>query len=476
MAHELPQPNVLGTDGLRVLSPPFWVLAVATGMGAGVSAGFLMLMLRCVQRFAWSYRPGDNFQSAVQHASSLHIVTVLIAAGVLAGLVRFVLQQQRTGGHGGELAERIWFGAGRLEPFGTIVNALLANMVVGMGASLGREAPPKQVGALIGSILAGWAKVPDAQRRLLAACGAGAGIAAVYNVPFGGAIFALEVLLGTISFSLVPPAIVVSAIATGVSWLLLPNLPTYEIPFYPVTVDQIVWALLAGPVAGLVSVAYVRLISKADTLRPRGGGTLIAPLLVFGALGVFALGYPQVLGNGKDVVQQAFLGQAGLGLLGVLVVAKPIATAACLGSGAPGGLFMPTIALGAALGGTLGHLWLSFWPGASEGSFAIIGACAVLAASTQGPISAVLLLLELTRRLDTVMLPAILATGGAVVIAWLFEYRSIYSGRIHIGRSAAGPAVGKSTAKPLSLCLRRLRLPNWSGQRYMPRLRCDPST
>ena len=174
---------------------------------------------------------------------------------------------------------------------------------------------------------------------------------------------------------------------------------------------------------------------------------LIAPVPVFAALGGFAIWYPQVLGNGKDVVQQAFLGQLGLPLLAVLLVAKPLATAACLGSGAPGGLFTPTLTAGAVLGGLLGHFWLALWPGTPEGVFAIIGACAVLAASTQGPVSAVVLTFELTRRLDTLMVPAILATAGAVFIARLLEHRSIYSARIHLGRSAAERAARQKEQK-----------------------------
>jgi hypothetical protein len=136
-------------------------------------------------------------------------------------------------------------------------------------------------------------------------------------------------------------------------------------------------------------------------------------------------------------VQQTFAGEAGLPLLIALVFLKPLATAACLGSGAPGGLFTPTLTFGVLLGGVLGHLWLSIWPGSPVGSFAIIGGAAVLAASMQAPISAIIMLLELTRRLDTLMVPVILAITGAVLVARQFEGRSIYSGRIHLGRVAA---------------------------------------
>jgi chloride channel protein, CIC family len=106
------------------------------------------------------------------------------------------------------------------------VRAIQSIVVVGMGASLGREAAPKQIGALVASILGQWAEIPRSQRRLLVACGAGAGMATVYNVPFGGAMFGLEVLLGTLSLPLAPPALMAALIATAVSWLLLSNRPT----------------------------------------------------------------------------------------------------------------------------------------------------------------------------------------------------------------------------------------------------------
>jgi chloride channel protein, CIC family len=280
MADESPQPNVLGSGSLRALSPLFWLLVVATGVGAGVGAGLLMLLLRAVQRLFWPYRPGDNFLAAVQSADAMRIICVVTAAGLVSGVIGLLLRQRKSSGHGGELAETIWFGSARLAPMRTLVRAVQSIVIVGMGASLGREAAPKQAGALVASLLAQWAEIPNAQRRLLVACGAGTGMGAVYNVPFGGAMFALEVLLGTVSLSLVPPALAAALIATAVSWLLLPNVATYDIPFYPVTADQIVWAVFAGPIAGLVSVAYVRLISWSAVLRPRGTVVLIAPVVV----------------------------------------------------------------------------------------------------------------------------------------------------------------------------------------------------
>lgn len=281
--------------------------------------------------------------------------------------------------------------------------------------------------------------------------GAGAGIAAVYDVPFGGALFALEVLLGTLALPLVAPALAASLIATGTSWLLLPDRATYAIPAFAVSPGQVGWAVLAGPLAGLAAVGFVRLIAWADARTPSGWGALAAPVAVLGALGCLAIPFPQLLGNGKDLAQLAFSGALGLPLLLVLGLLKPIATAACLGSGAPGGLFTPSLAFGAMVGGALGQVWERLLhTGAPPGSYAVLGAAAVLAASTQGPVSAIVMLTELTRRLDAFMLPVLVAVAGAVAVARRIEPRSVYSGRIHAAHAAAQRADGASAAEVIS--------------------------
>jgi H+/Cl- antiporter ClcA len=255
-------------------------------------------------------------------------------------------------------------------------------------------------------------------------------MAAVYNVPLGGALFALEVLLGTLSLPLVLPALATSLIATAVSWVALSSRPTYLVPTYNVHSSQIVWALLVGPIAGLASVVYIRLIRRAHALRPAGWLRVAAPIAVFTALGVVAIAYPQVLGNGKGVVQLALVGRLAVGVMAVLIVLKPVATAGCLGSGAPGGLFTPTLTLGVVLGGVLGDGWLQIWPGTPLGSYAVIGGAAVLAASMQAPLAAVVLLLELTHKVDGLMVPMLLAVVEATVLSRLLRAHSIYSARL----------------------------------------------
>ncbi len=205
---------------------------------------------------------------------------------------------------------------------------------------------------------------------------------------------------------------------------------TYLIPTYGVHVTQIVWAALVGPLAGLAAVGWVRLVAAASRLRPGGRGRLIAPIVVFAALGGLSVAYPELLGNGKNVVQLAFIGAFGLGLLAILAVLKPLVTAACLGSGAPGGLFTPTLAFGALFGGLLGHVWSLIWPGAAAGSYALIGGAAVLAASMQGPLAATVMILELAHNSETLVVPMLLAVTGATVVSRVLGAPSIYSARL----------------------------------------------
>ncbi|HEY2050138.1 MAG TPA: chloride channel protein [Caulobacteraceae bacterium] len=443
---EAPQANVMGQGSMRVLSPRLWALICLTGAGAGLAGGLLLELLRLVAHLAWPYPPGGDFVAAVRAAPPLRRSGVVFGAGLLTAFVPLILRRTLGGGHGGDLAQKIWFDAGHLSPVRTSIRAVLSIVIVGMGASLGRESAPKQSGALAGSLLGRWGHLPPSQRRLLVACGAGAGVAAAYNVPVGGALFALEVLLGSLSLSLVPPAIATSVIAVAVSWLFLPNAPAYSIEHWTVDSRLVTFAIVAGPIAGVVSALYVRLIAFADRQIPRGAWSVAAPLVVFAGLGALALPFPELLGNGKDLVQQTFAGSLALPLLAALIVLKPIATAACLGSGAPGGLFTPTMTLGAVLGAALGLLWLSIWPGGPVGPYAAVGAAAVLAAATQGPLSAIVLSIELTRRLDWIILPVALSVATATATARAMETRSVYSARVHLGRLAIDSAENSVSA------------------------------
>lgn len=406
----------------------FWLAVGLIGTTTGLAAAGLTRLLEVVQRLAWR-GSGTNILAAASQAGWTRHLLVLVAAGVLTGLGQVILKQLSSG-NGIDTTAAIWFFAGRMPALRTLGSAVLSIFAVGMGASMGREGAPKQAGAVFANLFADAERLSDEQRRLLVACGAGAGMGAAYGVPLGGALFALEVMRGKLALRFVLPALFASLIATGVSWIALPNAPTYLIPSFPLSASVIVWVVLAAPVFAAGSILYVRLIRWADKNKPRGWQRFIAPAVVLAALGVVSIRFPQILGNGKDVSQLLFAGQVGVRLLLALLLLKPLATILCMRSGVPGGLFTPSLTFGALLGGVLGHAWSTFWPGVPLGLFALLGAGAVLAATTQGPISAVVLVMELTGRDRSFILPLILVAGISTLLARSVEHRSIYDARL----------------------------------------------
>jgi chloride channel protein, CIC family len=405
----------------------FWLAVLLTGAATGIAATLLTKLLFLVQHWFW---PGDHLLDAALASPPRHHIWVLLGAGVLTAAGQ-VLLRRLASGNSIDITEAISNFSGRLPALRTLGSATLSVLVVGMGASLGREGAPKQAGAVIANALADRTVLSDERRRLLVACGAGAGMAAAYGVPLGGALFAVEVLRGVLALRLILPALLASSTASGVAWLLsMPDEPTYVIPSFALSGSVVGFALVAGPIIGFASVGFVRLIQWVDQHKPKGPLRLVTPIAALLAIGALSIPFPQLLGNGKDIAELAFTDQvAPLSLL-MLVVLRPLSAALCLGSGVPGGLFTPSLAAGALLGGSLGLAWSWVVPTASShGLFAIIGAAALLAATTRGPVSSVVLVMELTGRDRSFILPMLLAVVTATVVARSLDARSIYDAR-----------------------------------------------
>ena len=406
----------------------FWLAVVLTGIGTGLGAAALTGLLELVQHTLWGGNGVDLLEGATRSVGWWHIL-VLLCAGLMTGAGQLLLVRLSSA-NSIDITAAIWFHAGRLPTLRTLGSAVLSVLVVGMGASLGREGAPKQTGAVLANLMSDRVRLSDEQRRLLVACGAGAGMAAAYGVPLGGALFALEVLRGELALRFVLPALLTSLIATGVSWAFLPDMPTYQIPSYAGSPSCALWAVLAGPIIGVASVAYVRAVAWTDRHRPKGRWRLVVPAMALTLLGAVSIAFPQLLGNGRDIAQLAFTGQVAPLLLLALVALKPAATLLCLGSGTPGGLFTPSLATGALLGGALGLPWMHVWPGVPAGLFAVLGASALLAATTQGPLSTIVLMMELTGHARAAIVPMLLIVMIATLVARTIEPRSIYDARL----------------------------------------------
>ncbi|MDQ2727823.1 MAG: chloride channel protein [Actinomycetota bacterium] len=422
------QPNATGDDGVA-LTPTFWLAVIITGVAAGLAGMAMMYLLFHVQRLAFDYHHG-TFEAAVEHSSWFRRIASLLIAGAFGG-VAWSLLSRYTPGERSELDEALWNGDGSLSFRRCLGTSVLSEIVIGMGASLGREAAPKLLGAASGSAVAGLARLTPAQRRMLVACGGGAGLACVYNVPLGGALFSVEILYGSIALPAVLPALVCSFTATAVAWLYLPQHATYaDIPAHPFVGSQLVWAVLVGPIIGVIAAGFIRLIGWVSHHRQTGWKGVAAPVIAFGVLAVIGLRYPQLFGNGKDMAHDVFLGGGGFALLFALFALKPFVTSLCIGSGASGGLFTPVMSTGAVLGGLAGMAWSLVWPGATVGSYAMIGAAAMIGAGMQAPLCALVLVLELTHSGFSVLVPMMAATALATLVSRSIDGYSIYTARL----------------------------------------------
>ncbi|MCW2544250.1 MAG: Chloride channel core, partial [Frankiales bacterium] len=412
------------------LTVRFWIALVLTAFAAGALGALMMWVLNGVQHLAYDYQ-GGTFTDAVERSSTLRRLMAPLIGGAVVGVLWWWLRRKTVGGS--DVDDAVWSGSGEVAMPRSFGTSVLSEVSVGVGASLGKEAAPKVLGAASASLLALWFGLDAGQRRLLVACGAGAGMGAVYNVPIGGALVTAELLMGQLVLPVIIPALVCSAVATSVSWIYLPKVPIYDgIPSFAVHPSQIAFAVVVGPLVGVIGVALVRLIGWTSHRQLRGRWVLVAPMLAFTAVGVIGLHYPLLLGNGKDLIQLAFVGTLGGGLatLLVLTILKPLVTALCLGSGASGGLFTPVMSTGAVLGLLLGKIWLHVWPGPTAASLAIIIAAAMIGAAMQAPLAAVVLVVELTGTSNSIIVPMVIATAIATGVTRRLDGYSIYSARL----------------------------------------------
>ena len=422
------QPNVTN-DGEAALSPRFWLALVLASVATGFFGDFLMWVLREMEVIAFSYH-GGSFQAAVGAVSGLRRVLVLVAAGVV-GSVSWWLIRRYLGHEKSEIDDSLWAGDGELGLRRSFLTSVVSEIVIGMGASIGREAAPKLLGGAAGSSIAKWLHLDSPQKRLVVACAGGAGLACVYNVPLGGALFTAEILYGSFSLPVATAALVSSGLATVTAWSYLPSHATYgDIPEFHFTGTLMTWAIPAGVIIGLVAVAFIRVIGWVSHYRAKENQILWMMPLVFGGVGLLGLVYPQLFGNGKGIAHDALLGLGSSGFFLAMAFLKPLTTTATVGSGAAGGLFTPFLATGAALGAFLGTEWSHVWPGSPTGAFALVGAAAMLAASMQAPLCGLVIVMELTHSGFTAMLPIMVATALATYVVRTLDGYSIYSARL----------------------------------------------
>ncbi|MGC1332227.1 chloride channel protein [Pseudomonas sp.] len=393
-----------------------------TGIGAGLGGMLLALLLHGIQHLAYGYSQDhlvghQSFLLGVTAASPLRRVEALALCGLVAGLGWWLLY--RYGKPLVSIKKAVANGDARMPGRATVVHVLLQIITVALGSPLGREVAPRELGSLIADRLSRWSGLDTDTRRLMIACGAGAGLAAVYNVPLGGAVFVLEVLLARFAWREAIIALATSAIGASIAWIGLGAEAQYTVPHFVISPGLIAWALLCGPLFGLAAYGFVRLTGAARERAARGGSLPVLALINFTFIGCMAIFLPQVLGNGKGPAQLGFDDQLTIGLAVLLLLAKVAVTSSSLRAGAEGGLLTPALACGALLAVVLGGGWNLLWPGVPLGAFAIVGAAAFLSSSMSMPLTAIVLVVEFTRIDHDFLVPIILAVVGSVCVTRL---------------------------------------------------------
>lgn len=411
------------------------LLALLVGAGAGAGA----IVFRWLIKTFTLVLSGHSDYSAAGHAANPHlpglgrwfVILAPVAAGLLYGpLVHFFAREAR--GHGvPEVMYAVARKGGRIAPQVAAVKALASALCIGGGGSVGREGPIVQIGSALGSTFGRALKVPESRMRVLVACGAAGGIAATFNAPLAGVFFAMELILRDFAAASFGMVVISSVTASVIGRASLGNLPFLQLPAFTVSnVAQYGLFAAVGVIAGVVGVGFTRvlyLIEDAcdwawrgpEWLRPAAGGVLLGGLLLV---------LPEMYGVGYPILGRGVAGAYAIGFLLVLMVGKAVATSLTIGIGGSGGVFAPSLFIGAMLGAACGQTLHELIPATAGpvGAYGLIGMGAVFAGAARAPITAVIIMFELTGEYS-IILPLMAAIVLATGVSRLLSGDTIYT-------------------------------------------------
>jgi chloride channel protein, CIC family len=433
--------------------PMLVVLAFVVGVVAAIGAVVFRAMIAAVHNLfflgTFSFVYDANFFGPGSPWGPLIVLAPVVGGLIVVWVVQTFAPEAK--GHGvPEVMYAVYHNKGNVRGVVAIVKSIASAISIGSGASVGREGPIIQIGASFGSTLARTLSLSRWQKITLLSAGAGAGIAATFNTPLGGVLFAVELLLPEVSNRTFLPVVVATTAATSISRLVFGLDPAFFVPEaalrggLPINLLVLAGFALLGTAAGVVSWMFIRFLAFCEDFFPKLPGNAytqnIVGMLLIGLLFYgfqLTTGFPQTAGVGYATIQSILNGtNMGIVLLLALVAGKLVATAISLGAGASGGVFSPSLFIGATLGAAFGVLGNLIFPdaGFSIVEFAVVGMGAIVGGATGASMTAIVMIFEMT--LDYhVIVPLVLAVALATGIRRALIVENIYTIKLrHRGR------------------------------------------
>jgi chloride channel protein, CIC family len=434
------------TLGLLALTLFAVLIGIVTGFGAVIFRDLIGLIhnLLYYGQLSVAYDANAHEQPS-PWGPGIVLVPIIGGLGVVLLVSKFAPEAR---GHGvPEVMDAIFYRDGKIRPMVALIKSLASSLSIGSGAAVGREGPIIQIGASLGSSVAQLIRIASWQRITLVAAGAGAGIAATFNTPIGGVMFAVELLLPEVSVRTFLPVALATGTATFVGRSLLGARPAFEVPAKlflagaPASLDAVLLCVVLGVCCGCAATAFIRGLHEAERWFERIRNPYLRHVIGMTAIGsmmyAFLLGSGQyrIDGVGYSTIQDILLGGLMAGpFMALLFVSKLAATSVSLGSGSSGGIFSPSLFMGATLGGAVGALAHGFLavPDVTVPAFAMVGMAAMVGGATGAAMTAVTMIFEMTRDYDIVM-PMIVAVAVSIGVRRMLSAENIYTIKL-VGR------------------------------------------
>jgi CIC family chloride channel protein len=404
------------------------VVAVVIGVLTGYGVVLFRYTIRAFQ--VLFYHNSSDFLQIAPHISSLHKILIPALGGALVGPIIYFLAREAKGHAVPEVMEAMAVRGGRIRPRVTGVQIVASAISIGCGGSVGREGPIVQIGAAVGSTVAQIFRLPKDRMRTLAGCGAAAGIAATFNAPIAGVFFALEVLLGEFGVRTFSPLVLSTVTATVISRHHFGDVPTFTLPGYSTMSGWEFFLYGAmGIFLGLIALSFVIILYKSEDLfDDMPIPEYVKPIIGGLAMGGIIIYLPHTFGVGYGAINHSVTGSIAAEMLLILIIGKIFATSITLGAGMSGGIFAPSLFIGAMAGGLFGTVVNQIFPEitAPSGAYALVGMGGVFAAATHAPITAILIIFELTSEY-TIILPLMITCITATLLTTYLKRGNIYT-------------------------------------------------